>query len=92
MQERREEDNIQRDMKTGVRCQGCRELGSIQWWAWVLAALILLIAYQEATASVDSAYCIGLCSLTTHRNVLYIELTTLQILHCAVGNYKPVGA
>jgi len=89
MQERREEDNIQRDTKTGLRCQGCGELASIQWWAWVLAALNLRITYQEATATVDSADCIGLCSFTVHRNVLYIELTTLQILHCAVGNYKP---
>jgi hypothetical protein len=44
------------DMKTGLRCQGCRELGSIQWWAWVLAALNLRITYQEVTATVDSAY------------------------------------
>lgn len=80
------------DMKTGSRCQGCRELGSIQWQAWVLAALNLRITYQEVTATVDSAYCIGQCSFTAHKNVLYIELTTLQILHCAVGNYKSVGA
>ena len=92
MQDRGEEDNIQMDMKTGLRCQGCRELCSIPRWAWVFAALNLRITYQKVTANVDSAYCIGLCSFTAHRNVLYIELTTLQILHCAVGNYKPGGA
>jgi len=58
----------------------------------VLAALNLRIIYQEATATVVPAYCINLCSFTAHRNVLYIELTTLQILHCTVGNYKPGGA
>jgi len=79
------------DMKTGLRCQGCRELGSIQWRAWVLAAVNLRITYQEATATVDSAYCTGLCSFAAHRNVLYIELITLHILHCAAGNSSLLG-
>ena len=96
MPKRRQENNIQMDMKKGLRCQGCRELGSIQWWVWVLTTLNLRITYQMLQLLLTLLIALAICSFAVYRSVLNIELTTLQILHCAVnstiGKYKPTWA